>query len=104
MLGLSFQELLIVGIVAILLFGKNLPDVARKFGGMYRDFRKSLDDLRAQVDFTDTFNSAPARAKPKRMYSEYDDFDEITAPRFEPPPQQSVAAAPQQTPEQNNAA
>ena len=87
MLGLSFQELLIVGIIAILLFGKNLPDVAKKFGGMYRDFRKSLDDLRSQVDFTDTFNSAPSRPKPRRTYSEYDDFDEISAPRFEPPPQ-----------------
>jgi sec-independent protein translocase protein TatA len=85
MLGLSFQELTIVAIVAILLFGKNLPDVAKKFGGMYRDFRKSLDDLRSQVDFTDTFNSAPSRPKPRRTYSEYDDFDEINAPRFEPP-------------------
>jgi sec-independent protein translocase protein TatA len=66
MLGLSFQELLIVGVVAILLFGKNLPDVAKKFGGMYREFRKSLDDLRSQVDFTDTFNSAPSRPKPKK--------------------------------------
>jgi sec-independent protein translocase protein TatA len=86
MLGLSFQELLIVGIVAILLFGKNLPDVARKFGGMYREFRKSLDDLRSQVDFTDTFDSTPSRPKPRRSYSEYDDFDEINAPRFQPPP------------------
>src|SRR4029077_14144270 len=86
MLGLSFQELLIVGVVAILLFGKNLPDVAKKFGGMYRDFRKSLDDLRAQVDFTDTFNSTPSRAKPRKSYSDYDDLDEISAPKFQPPP------------------
>src|SRR5262245_9193810 len=86
MFGLSFQELFIVAIVAILLFGKNLPDVARKFGGMYRDFRKSLDDLRSQVDFTETFNSTPTRSKPKRSYSEYDDIDEVSAPKFEPPP------------------
>jgi sec-independent protein translocase protein TatA len=86
MLGLSFQELFIVGVVAILLFGKNLPDVARKFGGMYRDFRKSLDDLRSQVDFTDTFNSAPAKQRPRKTYSDYDDLDEIQAPKFEPPP------------------
>lgn len=99
MLGLSFQELLIVGIVAILLFGKNLPDVAKKFGGMYRDFKKSLDDLRSQVDFTDTFNSAPSRPAPRRTYSEYDDFDEINAPRFQPPP-----AAPTTTPDQTEAA
>jgi sec-independent protein translocase protein TatA len=86
MFGLSFQELLIVGIVAVLLFGKNLPDVARKFGGMYRDFRKSLDDLRSQVDFTETFNSVPSKPKPRRSYSDFDDLDEVSAPRFEPPP------------------
>ena len=87
MFGLGFQELLIVGVVAVLLFGKNLPDVARKFGGVYRDFRKSLDDLRSQVDFTDTFNSTPSRSKPARKtYREYDDYDEVSAPKFEPPP------------------
>jgi sec-independent protein translocase protein TatA len=102
MFGLSFQELLIVGIVAILLFGKNLPDVAKKFGGMYRDFRKSLDDLRSQVDFTDTFNSTPTRTKPRRTYSEYDDFDEINAPRFEPPP--APPESKEQPPDQSEAA
>jgi hypothetical protein len=52
---------------------------------MYRDFRKSLDDLRSQVDFTDTFNSAPTRSRPARKtYS--DDYDEVSAPKFEPPP------------------
>jgi sec-independent protein translocase protein TatA len=87
MLGLSFQELLVVGIIAILLFGKNLPDVAKKFGGMYREFRKGLDDLRAQVDFTDTFNSAPAKPRiARKSYSDYDDLDEVSAPKFEPPP------------------
>jgi len=86
MLGLSFQELLIIGVVAVLLFGKNLPDVAKKVGGVYRDFRKSLDDLRSQVDFTDAFNSAPARPKPRPSYSDFDDNDEITAPKFQPPP------------------
>jgi len=85
MFGLSFQELLIVGVVAVLLFGKNLPDVMKKFGGMYRDFRKTLDDMRSQVDFTDTFNSAPSKPRPARKtYS--DDYDEVTAPKFEPPP------------------
>jgi len=86
MLGLSFQELLIVGVVAVLLFGKNLPDVAKKFGGMYRDFRKSLDDLRSQVEFTDTFNSTPSKPNPRKSYSDFDDVDDISAPKFEPPP------------------
>jgi sec-independent protein translocase protein TatA len=86
MLGLSVQELVIVGIVAVLLFGKNLPDMMKKFGGMYREFRKGLDDLRSQVDFTDTFNSVPSKPKPRKSYSDFDDLDEVTAPKFQPPP------------------
>jgi sec-independent protein translocase protein TatA len=86
MLGLSFQELLIIGVVAVLLFGKNLPEQMKKFGGVYRDFRKSLDDLRSQVDFTEAFNSTPARSKPRPSYSDFDDNDEITAPKFHLPP------------------
>jgi sec-independent protein translocase protein TatA len=86
MFGLGFQELLIVGVVAVLLFGKNLPDVAKKFGGMYRDFRKSLDDLRTQVDFTDTYNSAPAKKPVRKATRDYDDYEEVSAPKFEPPP------------------
>jgi sec-independent protein translocase protein TatA len=86
MFGLGFQELLVVGVVAVLLFGKNLPDVAKKFGGVYRDFRKSLDDLRSQVDFTDTFNSAPSKKPARKVTRDYDDYDEVSAPKFEPPP------------------
>jgi sec-independent protein translocase protein TatA len=87
MFGLSFQELFIVGVVAILLFGKNLPQVAGKFGAMYREFRKGLDDLKGQVDFTESFNSAPSKPRQAtRRASDYDDYDEVSAPRFEPPP------------------
>jgi sec-independent protein translocase protein TatA len=86
MFGLSFQELFIVGVVAILLFGKNLPQVAGKFGAMYREFRKGLDDLKGQVDFTESFNSAPSKPKQTRRATSYDDYDEVSAPKFEPPP------------------
>ena len=86
MFGLSVQELVIVGIVAILLFCKNLPEMMKKFGGMYRDFRKSLDDLRSQVDFTEAFDSTPSKPKPRKSYSDFDDIDEINAPKFQPPP------------------
>jgi sec-independent protein translocase protein TatA len=93
MFGLSFPELFIVAIVAILLFGKNLPDVAKKFGGMYRDFRKSLDDLRSQVDFNEPFNSAPSKPRPRKTYSDFDDYDEVSAPKFEPPPPPAPASS-----------
>jgi Sec-independent protein translocase protein TatA len=37
-LGLSFQHLLVIGVVVVLLFGKNLPDATKKLGNVYRDF------------------------------------------------------------------
>jgi len=77
--------MLIVGVVAILLFGKRLPEVAKTAGKYYRDFRKSLTDLQSQVDFTDSFNStpSPSKSKPRRVYA--DDYEEVSAPKFIPP-------------------
>ena len=73
-------------IVAILLFGKRLPEVAKTAVKYYRDFRKSLSDLQSQVDFTESFNSSPtpSRSKPRRTYA--DDYEEVSSPKFIPPP------------------
>ena len=90
MLGMGPTELVIIGVLAILLFGKRLPEVAQKLGKSYREFRRGMSDLQSQVDFTSTFDSAPARPAPKRTYSDYDDYDDVAAPKFQPPP-----AAPQ---------
>lgn len=88
MFGLGPTEFIIVGIVAILLFGKNLPQVAAKFAKGYRELRRGLSDIQSKVDFTGEFNldSPASTPKPRKTYSDYDDRDEISAPKFEPPP------------------
>lgn len=90
MFGLTFQELLIIGIIAIVLFGKRLPEVARTLGQTYAKFRRSLTDLQAQVNLHDIYDPKPTSSsystKPRSSYSSFDDHDEATAPRFEPPP------------------
>ncbi len=89
MFGLSFPELAICAIVAILLFGKNLPSVAKSFGRQYKQFRQGMSDLQSQLDITKEFyDDTPARPskKSRRTYEDYDDRDEISAPKFEPPP------------------
>ena len=43
MFGMGVQEFAIVAVVAILLFGKRLPEVARSFGASYRQFRQGLE-------------------------------------------------------------
>jgi sec-independent protein translocase protein TatA len=84
MFGLGFQELALVGVVAVLLFGKRLPEVARSLGKSYTEFRRGLTDIQSTFDYTDTGVSS----KPTYSSStdEYDEYDEPTAPKFEPPP------------------
>lgn len=102
MFGLSFQEVIVVGIVAVLLFGKRLPEVARSLGSSYRDFRKGLAEFQGQVDFSDTY-SAPRSAKPARTYNDYDEYDSSTAPKFEPPPSSDLPSSdPPRNVEPNN--
>jgi sec-independent protein translocase protein TatA len=94
MFGLGIQEMVIVGVVAILLFGKNLPGVARSLGSSYREFRKGLFDLQSSLNVMD--DDVP-RSKSKSYsapaYDDYDDYEEATAPKFEPPPSEPTIAS-----------
>ena len=91
MFGLGMQELLIIGVIAVLLFGKKLPEVAKSLGGSYREFRKGLSDIQSQMDVSDSYRSSSTPSytsspSHRSSYDEYDDYDEATAPKFEPPP------------------
>lgn len=89
MFGLGIQELLIVGVVAVVLFGKRLPEVAKSLGASYRDFRRGLVEIQSQMDFSDVYyGTSRGSSSRNSTYSvdEPDDYDEPTAPRFELPP------------------
>jgi sec-independent protein translocase protein TatA len=50
MYNIGLPELLLLGIVAVLLFGKRLPEVARSLGQSYQEFRRGLHGLKSEVD------------------------------------------------------
>lgn len=83
----SPPELIIVGIVALLLFGKRLPEVARSLGKGMREFKEGMSGI--QGEFNSAYSStsrAESRPASRPLPEEDDDRGEFTAPKFEPPP------------------
>jgi sec-independent protein translocase protein TatA len=81
----STGELLIVGIVALLLFGKRLPEVARSLGKGIVEFKKGVRGIEEEVD-----QSTYARQSSRPIPAE--ERDEVTAPKFEPPKSEPTEA------------
>jgi len=49
--SIGTQELLVILLVALLVFGKNrLPELARGLGKAIRQFRKALDDVKGDIN------------------------------------------------------
>lgn len=92
MFGLAPQELLAVAVIAVLLFGSKLPDVARSLGGSYREFRRGLNDMQQQFREVerDVVRAIDTPAAKKIDAIEEDEVDrEPAAPKFMPPPAES---------------
>jgi sec-independent protein translocase protein TatA len=91
MFNLGPWELAVVGVVAVLLFGKRLPEVMRSLGKSYNEFRKGLSDIQSSINYSD-YTSTPAYSSTKSHES--DDYDEPVAPKFEPPPAAAESTSP----------
>ena len=100
----GFQELIVIGVIAVLLFGKRLPEVAKSLGKSYNEFRKGLTDIQSSIDY-DTYgtpnSSNSDSSSTEYSQDEYDDYDEPTAPKFEPPPSEPQAASGESQPSDN---
>ena len=86
MFGLGMQEMVIVMVVAVLLFGKRLPEVARNLGGSYQQFRKGLQDIQSDMNTsTSSYHSTSTSNQSNHSTFDDEDYDEPTAPKFEAP-------------------
>lgn len=84
--GLGPFELMIVGVVALLLFGKRLPEVARSLGKGIVEFKKGVRGIEDEVSDS-VYNRETAR-RPEP----HTDTQDVTAPKFEPPTSAPVSA------------
>lgn len=90
--SMGAQEMLIVGVLAILLFGERLPEVARKIGKQLTEFRRSVRGI--QEEFTGALSGVEQSSgsyssnSGSRPASDdlVDESSEATAPKFVAPP------------------
>ena len=59
-LNIGPMEWIIIGVIAILLFGKNLPNVARSLGKSMVEFKKGVKGLEDDLDGSMARHDAPA--------------------------------------------
>ncbi len=82
--GIGITEIVLIGVIAIVLFGRKLPDVARNLGKSYGELRRGLNELQSSIhDESMRGTSSDTYAATE---SSIDDYDEPTAPKLEPPP------------------
>lgn len=93
-------QLIILLVLAVLLFGQNLPEVARTVGQKLAEFRRGMkhieDEIRSiTADIASSAPVPPATISNSQQDNSYghsmpqdepSDRDEPTAPKFEPPP------------------
>ena len=80
-------EWMIVGLIALLLFGKRLPEVARSLGKGIVEFKKGVRGIEDDVDHsTYTSDNSSSRPVPE------EEHQEVTAPKFDPPSSEPTTA------------
>lgn len=82
--GLGMQEMIIVGIIALLLFGKKLPEVARSLGKGVVEFKKGLRGIEDDID-PNPYSSSRYESSSNARPAPKDESVETSAPKFDPP-------------------
>ena len=77
----GFGEMLVIGIIAVLLFGKRLPEVGRNLGRSLVELKKGLGEIQSEI--TQASSSTDWEDDDTDSYEL--DQEEPTAPKFEPP-------------------
>ena len=86
MFGLGPLEIVVIGAIAVMLYGRRLPEVGRSFGKTLGDLRRQWTALARELDVAAEIDGRlPSRlATSGRSRVEYD-TSTVSTPRFDPP-------------------
>ena len=90
------MEMLVVMGVAVLLFGKRLPEVGRSLGKGIIEFKKGLRGIEDELDFSSAGTGTSSRHNEDRARTTTtggSDYPESSVPKFEPPTSAPVRQA-----------
>ena len=87
MFGLGPLEIVVIGALAVMLYGKKLPEVGRSVGQSIAELRKQWAAISRDLDVSAHLEGRDVRpARPARRFD--DDVvgaGSVSAPRFDPP-------------------
>jgi len=76
------MEMIIILGIGVLLFGKRLPEVGRSLGKGIMEFKKGVQGIEDEIH---SVTSTATTTSSSRSTATADDYEEATAPKFEPP-------------------
>lgn len=63
-MGIGFQELIVIFLIVLLLFGaKRLPEIARSLGKASNEFKKAKDEITSSYDDNQQRPTEPPKAE-----------------------------------------
>jgi sec-independent protein translocase protein TatA len=80
--GIGTTEMLAFGVLALMLFGSKLPEVARNLGGTYRSLKRNVDEFKREFHAVETYE--PPKYQQKDIQDE-PQIVESSAPKFQIP-------------------
>lgn len=88
MFGLGPLEVVVIGAIAVMLYGKRLPEVGRTVGKALGDLRRQWTTLASELDVAAHIEGRSPRPTGRSSRRPSDDADAAlaAAPRFDPPP------------------
>ena len=76
--------------LGVLIFGKRLPEIAKKVAGSLAEIKRHVNTVRNEIEAAATGRPLPAKPLSYQISS---DYEEATAPKFDPPPRPRRDAA-----------